>query len=155
MTGPRFREGADRVEVDLSDRHVACPAHAAPFRARWPLGWAEWSMGVAQGALDSPALQAGLSDPAFWRQRDLYWEHLHTAIGPARVRALLEGRPACEWIEPRRLIGLYRASGIGVMGVCSSCRRYADGTEYPVRIGQGYMTLPHLCFRCVVRRRVT
>lgn len=149
-----FAVGRDRMEVDLDDRHVACPAHAAPFRARWPLGWAEWSMAVAQAALDSPMLQTGVHDPAYWRDRHLYWGDLPTAVGPARVRAMLEDRPACEWVEPRQLFGLYRASGIGVLDACSSCRRVALGTEFPVRIGQGYMAIPHLCFGCIVRRRV-
>lgn len=149
-----FTPGRDRVEVDLTQRQVACPAHFAPFRDRWPLGWPDWSMRVSQAALDSPALQAGLSDPAFWRSMRMYWEGLHATLGPDRVRALLDDRPACEWVEPRALFAAYLACDVGVVATCTVCGRHAQGTPYPVRSGASYDVVPHVCFRCVVNRRL-
>lgn len=149
-----FQRGADAVEVDFSQRHVVCPAHLAPFRERWPMGWEVFATRIAKLALDSPALQAGLGDPAFWKSTALYWEALRTNLGPGRVRALLEDRPACEWVEPVRLLEAYLLSGIGVSALCNLCGRVRSGAPYPMKSGQNYAVLPHVCFRCVVLRRI-
>lgn len=153
MASP-FVIGTERQEVALDQRHVVCPRHMEPFRAEWPLGWPTFAMSVSQAALDSPALQGGLSNPRFWTMSDLWWEDLPRRAGPAQVRQLLEDRPACEWLEAETLMRAYLASGIGKVGLCRVCGIVRAGTRYGVRTGQTVNVLAQACFVCVVAGRV-
>lgn len=145
---------ADLMEVPLEHRHVVCPTHGEPFRAKWPLGWDRFGPAIAMRALASPALQTGLADPAFWKHRGLLWGDLPAPVGVAMVQQLLADRPACEWVEPATLMGAYRRSGIGILGLCRLCGTVALGTPYGVISGRGRDVIPHLCFGCVVSGRI-
>lgn len=157
---------AERAEVELSQRQVACAAHLAPFRADWPLGWPEWSTIVAQAALDNPMLQTGIPDPRFWRFDALFWNVDQdegwrdvvvlpdTRASVTRIRQMLFDRPCCEWTEPRTLFGAYKASGIGVVAMCAVCRQFGEGAAFPIKSGQSVAIVPHACWRCVVRRSI-
>lgn len=155
---------ADRVEVELSQRQVVCPAHIAPFRADWPLGWDAFATIVAQAALDNPMLQTGLPDPRFWKFDALFWNVNQdegwrnvtvlpeTRASVTRIRQMLFDRPACEWLQPRALFGAYKATGIGVMGMCAVCHQFAEGATYPVKSGRDFAVIPHVCWQCVTRK---
>lgn len=147
-----FAIGRDQVEVPLEQAMIVCPSHAEPFRARWPLGWATFAPEVAGLALDSPMLQAGLNSPA-WRKATIWWADLPRRRTPAEVRALLDSRPACEWLAPADLLRAYEACGVGVTAICNVCHLLALGTPYGHRSGQGYVITPHICFRDVVGGR--
>lgn len=149
-----LRPGADAIAVPMDQRHVACPTHAEPLRATWPLGWDVFASIVAGRALESPMLQTGVADPRYWDQGNLRWGDLPSEIGPARIRAMLEERPACEWVEPGTLLAAYHRSGVGRSGICRLCHVLRQGTPYGVVSGRGHDVIPHVCFACVATGRI-
>lgn len=149
-----FAIGADKVEVALDHRHVVCARHGEPFRRDFPKGWEAFATTISEAALDSPALQTGLQDPRYWRATDLWWEQLGPRKHPDTVRRLLADRPACEWVPEITLLNAYRASGVGVMGLCQLCRLFGEGTPFGVREGQSYRTIAHVCWSCLLRNRM-
>lgn len=157
---------AERVEVPMSERQIACVKHLAPFRLDWPRGWAEFAIMVSQAALDSPMLQTGLTDPRYWEYEALFWSVNQdegwrnitllpeTRASVTRIRQMLFDRPACEWARPGTLFAAYIASGIGEMGQCRVCRQLAEGAPYPVTSGQTFAVVDHVCFKCTVMKKV-
>lgn len=149
-----FRPGQDRIDLPLDQRHVVCPRHLAPFRAKWPEGWPVFADVVMRAAVNSISFQGGTPGFRWWEFPDVAWEDLDHRIGPAQARQLLEARPACEWVPELTLLEAYNVAGIGVAGLCRVCRILRRGAPYPVRSGQRYETVPHVCFICVVRGRI-
>lgn len=140
-------------EISLEHRQIVCPTHGEPLRAQWPLGWDTFSMAVAGRALESPMLQRGVADPAYWKHDELLYGDLPPAVGVAVVRQMLNDRPCCEWLRPEELLGAYLRAGIGRQGVCRLCGIARPGTPYGVLSGRGREVIPHLCFVCVATGR--
>lgn len=149
-----FQPGHDLIDLPLEQKHVVCARHLAPFRAKWPLGWAVFADRVATQAVNSVSFQGGMPGFRWWDFPDVHWDDLDHRVGPVQARQLLEARPACCWLPELRLLEAYRAAGVGVSGLCRVCGIVREGTPYPVRSGQRYETVPHICFHCVVRGRI-
>lgn len=136
----------DAVQLD-ADR-IACGLHRLPFRARWPLGFAIFTVRAFQEvtALD------GIWDEA----KSLLDAAARIALGdaplgPRALEPVLDKRPACCRFSAAQLAALYAETNIGAMNICSVCGLYALGTP----INATNQHLAHLCFVCMSRASAT
>lgn len=121
----------DRPAVDLNWERVCCPKHLAVFHARWPAGYAAFTL---------KAFDAVAKSPEFMKEtgRDI------SNVGPALDRV-----PLCCRLPKAGLTALYRAAHDASPFLktipCSCCGLVAPGVDYHTR-----SWVKALCLECIV-----
>lgn len=123
------------AQLIIKPSTVACPAHGEHLRAKWPRGFAAYSMTIVRAFLESPQLQAKLNGQ---------WD-------PQVVNTLLTRKPMCYWVERDVIRRALMETGLGKFRRCELCRQVSIGGPYTAVIGARTTELKHVCFECALR----
>lgn len=120
----------NQPDIDLTVGRTSCPLHLAPYKSKWPMGYAIFVGGL---------LDTVLADPQFQQEADGKTQ---------QINVLLDLKPLCCRVFPERLMQVYEQSKIGKIDVCTICELKALGTQ----IETAQEKFSHLCFSCVLYR---
>lgn len=128
-----------KATVNLDHDRVVCDVHGEPFRRYWPTGYAIF---VVRG------FELLAAHEFFQREAKRSVEGINECL--SRL-------PICCRLPRAELVALY----LEVNGKtsqwpddrCHMCDEYAVGTPVECKAGGKQLTLPHVCFECIAKKR--